>query len=527
MTHKDFIQDVQKLCHLDHQQSMVLLNALGKLMAQAGVEQVPVTLSGLGTFTSHKHPEYIQEDPHTGAQTLYPPRITYRMQASDPDATSDIVCRQLSEHTRVELAITERFVQSMVRVITDGLRRDEEVEVKGIGTFRNIFTHQGELQRVAYTPDDQMRTQVNAPFNCFEPVVISNAPAEVVASVLPAEPSQETPEPVVVEPSIAIEPPIVDEQPIVDEPPIPIESPVVVEPPISVESPITEEPTVIAGQTSAEDVAIPVVAAADTNPTSNITNTNNDTDNMRNEDFNENEEETTEPKYSVGHNRPVSHLVSWMCGLLVIACIAMVWFVLSLDKEDLSDTDYSVTTSSVVYDDEELSDIIAADQIDDSLNQVAAAEVAEEEASPAALPVETAPQTETVASNMPEAQPKTNDKPEANPKTENQPEAKPEAKTGGNAGTSAIQGRKRNPDGSYATYKLQSGDRLTLVALKYYGDKCFWPYIFEVNRDKLKEPGLVQSGMVLYLPDAEYFGIDANNAESVRKAKNAASSLVK
>ena len=57
MTQKDFIPYLQKSCHLDRQQCAVLLNAVGRQMASAGVEQIPVTLPGLGTFASHKHPD--------------------------------------------------------------------------------------------------------------------------------------------------------------------------------------------------------------------------------------------------------------------------------------------------------------------------------------------------------------------------------------------------------------------------------------------------------------------------------------
>ena len=100
MTQKDFTTYLQKSCHLDRQQCAVLLNAVGKLMAQAGVEQIPVTLPGLGTFVSHKHPEYIANDPETGQQTLYPPRITYRMQVEEEGVGREWLDRQLAESTK-------------------------------------------------------------------------------------------------------------------------------------------------------------------------------------------------------------------------------------------------------------------------------------------------------------------------------------------------------------------------------------------------------------------------------------------
>ena len=173
MTQKDFLAYLQKSCHLDRQQCAMLLNALSRLMAKAGVEQIPVTLPGLGTFTSHKHPEYIKEDPTTGKQTLYPPRITYRMQGEDKFAKQDWLDKQLAASTKTSVEEVSSFVEALAKSVLLVLSRGEEVDIKGIGTFCVINSNQGEIQRVAYSPDEQMKELVNAPFNCFEPVTIN------------------------------------------------------------------------------------------------------------------------------------------------------------------------------------------------------------------------------------------------------------------------------------------------------------------------------------------------------------------
>ncbi len=172
MTQKDFISNLQKTCHLDRPQCTMLLSALSRLMASAGVEQIPVTLPGLGTFTSHKHPEYIKEDPETGLQTLYPPRITYRMQPEDTSVEHGLLERQLAETARTSAPEVGSFLSALVQMVLASLHRGEEVEVKGIGRFQMINSNQGEIQRIAYTPDEEMKQLVNAPFNFFEPVVI-------------------------------------------------------------------------------------------------------------------------------------------------------------------------------------------------------------------------------------------------------------------------------------------------------------------------------------------------------------------
>lgn len=79
--------------------------------------------------------------------------------------------------------------------------------------------------------------------------------------------------------------------------------------------------------------------------------------------------------------------------------------------------------------------------------------------------------------------------------------------------------RMKNADGTMVQVKLEDGERLTIVALRHFGDKAFWPYIYEVNSDRLTAPNLVQAGMMLYLPDPQYYGIDANDERSLRRAK--------
>lgn len=78
MTHKEFLNEVQKRSSLDRQHCSMLLKALTKVMVEEAIEQRTVSLDGLGQFISAKHPEYIQENPETGETIMYPPRYSYR-----------------------------------------------------------------------------------------------------------------------------------------------------------------------------------------------------------------------------------------------------------------------------------------------------------------------------------------------------------------------------------------------------------------------------------------------------------------
>ena len=83
----------------------------------------------------------------------------------------------------------------------------------------------------------------------------------------------------------------------------------------------------------------------------------------------------------------------------------------------------------------------------------------------------------------------------------------PAVKTGSNETTATI---KR--------YTLQQGDRLTTIALREYGNKVFWVYLYEENRDKIKNPNIVPAGLTIQIPPAAKYGINKDNPESVRKA---------
>lgn len=73
-------------------------------------------------------------------------------------------------------------------------------------------------------------------------------------------------------------------------------------------------------------------------------------------------------------------------------------------------------------------------------------------------------------------------------------------------------------DGNPVIYDVQEGEWLASIALKLYGNRCFWGYIFDVNRDMLRSYRNVQAGTQLYLPDKKYFGIDSTDNQSIQRA---------
>ena len=52
------------------------------------------------------------------------------------------------------------------------------------------------------------------------------------------------------------------------------------------------------------------------------------------------------------------------------------------------------------------------------------------------------------------------------------------------------------------TYVVVSGDSLSKIAKRFYGDATKWPRIHDANRDQIKNPDLIHPGQRLKIPAA-------------------------
>jgi nucleoid-associated protein YgaU len=55
----------------------------------------------------------------------------------------------------------------------------------------------------------------------------------------------------------------------------------------------------------------------------------------------------------------------------------------------------------------------------------------------------------------------------------------------------------------YETYEVKSGDSLSKIAKRVYGNASAWKKIFEANRDVLKDPDKIFPGQKLKIPAAD------------------------
>ena len=57
-----------------------------------------------------------------------------------------------------------------------------------------------------------------------------------------------------------------------------------------------------------------------------------------------------------------------------------------------------------------------------------------------------------------------------------------------------------DPYHGFAQYAVASGDTLSSIAARYYGDASKWPRIFEANRHQIQDPNRIFVGQVLRVP---------------------------
>ncbi|HUF27414.1 MAG TPA: LysM peptidoglycan-binding domain-containing protein [Gemmatimonadaceae bacterium] len=68
------------------------------------------------------------------------------------------------------------------------------------------------------------------------------------------------------------------------------------------------------------------------------------------------------------------------------------------------------------------------------------------------------------------------------------------------SGSSSTAPEMRTPPENTRSYTVVSGDSLSKIAKREYGDSNKWRAIYDANRDKITNPDLIHPGQVLTIP---------------------------
>lgn len=439
--------------------------------------------------------------------------------------TSDQFKFHLARYAKVKEEDASAFMEAVTQILLEKAQAGEEVTIQGLGTFVIIDSQQG--RRLGFQVDDKMRKAVNAPFACFEPMTLAAEmrkpqpePVETVEPVVEkSEPEPEAEDPVQQE-DVPVEEPAVEDVPVVEDEPLPAaeevpmtveETPEIAEEPASLaeeEVPSAEETveeTPDAEELAIETPAVDQEASIAENNTEEVSEEEPSDDNVlektapavaavaASSDAESKEEPAPTPAAPVQAKatptrakRPVEPTLGeqiqqyiqmfregkaepWMWGVLAVVALLLVlliWLLIPSGKKEKKEVPAPVEKVAVAPADSAQEQVVEAVE---------------------------APRTEP---------------------------AKPaSASASGKRGSKPTDEMILHENGEPKKGKLGPGGRLTLLALRNYGDKAFWAYIYDVNAYQLGDPNNVPIGLPLYLPDPKYYGIDASDPASVKKAQ--------
>ena len=133
---------------------------------------------------------------------------------------------RLAKITGTDPNTARRFLRTFFASIEESLLKNEDVEIKGVGTFRrstdpNFGTESG----VAFIPAKEFADEINAPFAAFEPEILADGVEfndEPEVEIEPEPTPEPEPEPVAV-PLMPVEPEPEPVMPVEEEPEVPAE----------------------------------------------------------------------------------------------------------------------------------------------------------------------------------------------------------------------------------------------------------------------------------------------------------------
>lgn len=371
----------------------------------------------------------------------------------------------------------EKFAKSFFELIEQTLVNGDSVKIKGLGTFSPTGDNDAPVE---YIPDTELADTVNAPFALFEAVEIGDDVSDATLAAAVDIPQTENPdlqpEPEVlpVAQTVAVEP--ASEEPVSE----PVGDPEQEEKHVSTDEakPENEEESKPEPETEqtveAEPLQVIEPVADDPEPTSEAAPTPDVQQISSTMPVIDDEPEmyvAEEP--TTGHGFGWGFVTGLIVGLALGACV--IYFAL----------DYIYPTGRAKTADE-------VEEVAETISEM-----------PDSVVTNLATQVDTTVIETPAAATDTV------PAAEQTPDPKPLAET-----PAPVVNKPATP----VTDTVRAGYLINSMAKKHYGNKCFWVYIYEENKSKIKNPNRVNAGTVLVIPPAEKYGIDASNPASVAAA---------
>ncbi|MDE7153789.1 MAG: HU family DNA-binding protein [Muribaculaceae bacterium] len=372
--------------------------------------------------------------------------------------TLNDLAQLFAQRASLDNAEAENFIRLYFNNIATALQTDGQVTIDGFGTL----SRNPETNTVSFIASPELAEKVNEPFSFFEAVELDDKYVDAEPQQQEMQPEPETTQPVETEEHEAQpepEPvPQNEAEPVEDPEPEP-ESKAEQEPQPEPESKAETEP-----QPEPESIA---ETEPETEPEpETVQEVKKETITYRvapKRVDDEDEEEEEHEEHHGGHHLP--WWIPGLIGLFIGFAIGYSINLVTLPETDEYDMDEEEQTT-------ELTETVAVpDELPVTLNDTITTAVSDEEAMSDTIKLE--PQHED----------------------------------------------KKAPAAEVIKDTVRAGYYLTSMARKHYGKTDFWCYIYEENKDKLRNPNQIAAGTEVIIPPASKYGIDPNDPESIARAK--------
>ena len=421
--------------------------------------------------------------------------------------------KAIAKQTQTEEAQVGAFLNQLIATIKEGLQKDKIVRISGLGTFKlqwveprksvNISTGEPIViegyQKLSFTPEQNVKERINEPYADLEPVILDDN-GNVIEGQMPksdpmqkfdeqaleikdlladlgADLTQEEPagtETNVEEPIAEIPDAESKEEPIAEVPDAESKEEPIVEKPDaeSKEEPIVEEP---AAESKEEPIVEKPVAESKEEPIVEKIETPVDTPKVSEVNGEKKDKEEKKEKPFRG----------WLVACITVLSLIILLFICGLFLQNKIE-EWADMLNGQMNAEQAMVDNEATPQ-DEALSATANAAVFADESS------------DSVANTADEAV--------------------------GNGDSSALaETPKALPQTDFYKERIytefigfetvREGSRLTWIAKKFYDNKELWVFIYEANKDKIKNPSTVTVGTQLKIPALPDELFDPNNMKA-------------
>ena len=403
--------------------------------------------------------------------------------------------KAIAKQTQTEEAQVGAFLNQLIATIKEGLQKDKTVRISGLGTFKlqwveprksvNISTGEPSViegyQKLSFTPEQNVKERINEPYADLEPVILDDNGNVIEGQMPKSDPMQKFDEQALEIKDLLADlgADLTNEEPAgtetkVDEPIVESNEESAIE---ESDAESKEEPIVEVSDAESKEEPIAEVSAAESKEEPKVEKIETPVESPKVSEVNGETKDKEEKK-----EKPFR---GWLVACITVLSLIILLFICGLFLQNKIE-EWADMLNGQMNAEQAMVDNEATSQ-DEALSATANADVFADESS------------DSVANTADEAV--------------------------GNGDSSALaETPKALPQTDFYKERIytefigfetvREGSRLTWIAKKFYDNKELWVFIYEANKDKIKNPSTVTVGTQLKIPALPDELFDPNNMKA-------------